>query len=473
MRTNVFVLAGILSVCLPASNATARQTTSSPQMGYIRVIPNNGGTSPAGVGIFAFQSGGNLIGEAGMPAVSTIRSGRIFVEISTTVNTGIAFANPNNQDAIINYFFTDSSGHDFGSGAITVPANHQTATYLTDAPFKASPLTGTFTFSSSGAIAVLGLRTQINERSEALMTTVPVSPVGSSFGGTALMIPQFPAGAVWTTKLVLVNPGDTSLSGSVRFLGLGSKNGSTQTTKVIVNGTAGSIFNYTIAPRSAFQMVAQATTGGGQVGLVQINPGTGSGSPSSIAIFSYQTAKITVSEASTAALPASRAVRLFVESAGVFGAIGSIETGVSISNPSSRRVSIQMNLMKLDGTPTGLTSSLSIPAGGQILKFGKDLFPSLPSPFKGVLLISAPSQLIVEALRDRYNERNELLMTTTPVYDDTSLPALQTVFPHFVNGAGYRTELILLSTGGPLTGSLTVLSQDGTALPATTIQPNP
>jgi hypothetical protein len=473
MCTDRFVLAGIIvSFCIYASNASARQTTPPPQMGYIQVIPQNGSTSPAGLAILGYQNGANLIGEAGMPSTSTIQSGRLFVEISATVNTGIAFANPNNEDANITYYFTDSSGNDFGGGVITLPANHQTATYFTDEPFSVSSFTGTFTFSSSGGIGAYGWRSRINERSESLITMVPVSPLGSSFGGTALMIPQFPTGATSTTQVVLVNPGDTALSGSVRFFGLGSRNGYTQSAKVVVNGIAGYSFNYAIAPRSVVEMVAQAAPNSGQVGLVRINPASG-GSPSSLAIFSYQTGGITVSESGTAALPASQAVRLFVESAGVFGAIGSIQTGVSVSNPSNRRVTVQMNLMKPDGTPTGLTSSVTIPGGGQVLKLAKDLFPSLPSTFKGVLKISAPSGLVVEALRDRYNERSDLLMTTIPVYDDSALPALQTIFPLFVSGTGYWTQVMLLSTGGPQTASLSVLAQDGTALPPTILQPTP
>jgi hypothetical protein len=206
---------------------------------------------------------------------------------------------------------------------------------------------------------------------------------------------------------------------------------------------------------------------------VRINPASGTGSPSSLAIFSYQNGGITVSEGGTAAVPSSQAVRAFVETAGVFGAIGSIQTGLSISNPSSKRVTVQMDLRGLDGTPTGLTSSITIPAGGQILKFAKDLFPSLPATFKGVLQISAPSPVVVEAQRERYNERSDLLMTTTPVYDDSSVPGLETVFPHFVSGTGYWTQLILLSTGGPQSGSLKLLAQDGTELPATILLPNP
>jgi len=287
------------------------------------------------------------------------------------------------------------------------------------------------------------------------------------------MIPQFPTGATSTTQVVLVNPGDTSLSGSVRFLGLGSKNGFTQTVSVVINGIAGNTFNYTIAPRSVFEMVAQAAPNSGQVGLVRINPASGGGSPSSLAMFSYQSGGITVSEAGTAALPTAQTSRVFVESDGVVGAIGSIQTGVSIWNPSGKRVTVQMALWTLDGTQTGLTSSITIPARGQILKFANDLFPSLPATFKGVLEINASSPLVVEALRDRYNERSDLLMTTTPVYDDSSLPALETVFPHFVSGTGYWTQLILLSTGGPQTGSLKILAQDGTELPATILQPNP
>ncbi len=114
----------------------------------------------------------------------------------------------------------------------------------------------------------------------------------------------------------------------------------------------------------------------------------------------------------------------------------------------------------------GGSTSVDMAAGGQIAKFAYGLFPQLLSAFKGVLTIHAQSPINVTGLRSRHNERNDLLLTATPPYDDASPALAETIFPHFISGAGYSTQLILFSTGSSQTGALLLVSKDGIILPS-------
>ena len=110
----------LLVTFIPSVNAQ-----DSVQTGYIRLVPDAGASAPAGVAIFGLQTGGVLISEAGVPSTTTIQSGRIFADVAGPVNTGIAMANPSAEEAAISFYFTDSSGRNFGDGSFTLPAKRQ------------------------------------------------------------------------------------------------------------------------------------------------------------------------------------------------------------------------------------------------------------------------------------------------------------------------------------------------------------
>ena len=76
----------------------------------------------------------------------------------------------------MNFFFTDENGVNFGQDDFDLEANSQIAKFLDEAPFNGVlPITGTLTFSSTAPVSVIALRGFTNERSEFLMTTMPVS----------------------------------------------------------------------------------------------------------------------------------------------------------------------------------------------------------------------------------------------------------------------------------------------------------
>ena len=138
------------------------------------------------------------------------------------VNTGLAIANPNDGPAFIQFYFTDTSGTRFAEGSFDLGAHEQTAKFLDQPPFNGGgSVLGTFTFTSSVPIAAVALRGFTNEAGEFLMTTLPVALLSSPASGT-VYFPHFADGNGWATQVILVNPTDRTITGTVGFLGPGS-----------------------------------------------------------------------------------------------------------------------------------------------------------------------------------------------------------------------------------------------------------
>ena len=176
----------------------------------------------------------------------------------------------------------------------------------------------------------------------------------------------------------------------------------------------------------------------------------------------------------TKGVPASRssnAFRLYAESSGDFAHFkaGSVGTGVAVANSATTPAQVTFELTQLDGSSSGLTGSVTVPANGQSALFLSQVpgFATLPASFQGVLRISGPASISVVGLRGRYNERGDFLITTTPpVAEDEPPSAAEMIFPHIVEGAGYTTQFILFSgkPGQASSGTLRFLGQDGQPL---------
>jgi hypothetical protein len=448
--------------------------TTTTQTGYVRMVPNSGSSAPGGAAIFGLQSNGVLITESGVPFTTPVLSGRIFAEINPLTNTGLALANPNNQDVTISFYSADSTGASSQTVSFTITAHQQITALLTNLPFALpSSFNGTLTFSASAPVSAIGLRSYVNTRSELILTTIPVLPVGSSASGNTLLVPNFNSTGTLVTEFVLVNPFDTPISGTIGFYSLGSKAGSVQPVKVSVNDVTGSTFNYSIAGRGVFAFVPQSVKNSSQVGLVRITPSSTSGSPSSFAVLAYQNGSgVTVSMTSVPAASAAMTLRSYAESYGVFGQAGSIRTGFMVSNPTGSKITVKMDMMNMDGTYSGYSASTSISAGGLASMLVTDLFPQLPASFRGIVRMVAPFPVVITAVRNRYNQRTDLLATDIPLYDESTAPLPETQFPLFVNGGGYSTQLVLLAANSAESGSMSLVVQNGSILPSGSVTPN-
>jgi hypothetical protein len=432
-------------------------SSSNARAGFGRILPDSGNTTPSGLAIFGLRENNALVSEAGLPASPLIRSCRIYAEESGSLKTGVAIANPGNQAATINFYFTRSDGTNFGSGSTKVPAGGQIASFLDQAPFNSGAgLQGTFSFTSTTPVAVIALRGLTNERGEFLMTTLPVIDLTATPLNAPFLLPYFADGGGWKTSVNLVNPTDNSLTGTGQFL----------------NGTGAvlSTFPYAISPRSSFKFVTSGQGAALQSGSLLITPDTNTVAPAALNVFSYKPAAITVSEAGVVPV-AGTVFRMYVEAVGLPGDPLSIQSGIAVANPYPGVATLTLELFQSDGNSTGLVSTVNLPGRGQVAKFLSDIFPSLVPPFEGLVRVSTNNPGIAAfGLRGRYNERSDFLITTTPPVNEASpQSSAEFDFPHFVNGGGYTTQFILFSgaSGQSGTGHLNFFAQDGTAMALT------
>ncbi len=440
--------------------------------GYARILPGAGTATPSGLAIFSLRQNNTLVSEAAVPASTLLTSGRIYAEVGGGADTGLAIANPNSQTATITFYFTDANGVSTAVSTTPIGANAQIAKFLSGPPFNGgSAVQGSFSFTSNVPVAVVALRGFTNERSEFLMTTLPVTDLLAAPSTDSILFPHFADGDGFTTQFVLVNPGDTTLTGSIQFYDKGTDTTPGQVLTRTVDGVSGTTFNYSIPSRSA-KRLRTAGTGTLQSGSVRLVPTATQRRPDGVIIFTYKQSGITVSEAGVPSLRSGLAFRLYAEATAGFtaGQVGSAQTGIAIANASTAPATVNFELHTLTGTSTGLTGAKVIPGNGQVSMFLTDIpgFATLASPFQGVLRISTASSagISVVGLRGRWNERNEFLMTTTQPISESQAPgSSEQFFPHFADGGGFTTQFILFngSTDQAYSGTLRFLTDAGRA----------
>jgi hypothetical protein len=262
-----------------------------------------------------------------------------------------------------------------------------------------------------------------------------------------------------------------------------------QNAGTVYAGTAGGVFK--LAPLAALKVdvpaggAAAASTVGSeasvQTGYATVTIASGSVA-SGVAVFSFKQNDVVVSEAGVPASPPTRSVRIFVEyrvdvaAPGQYAAgLMDVYTGLALANPGSFDARVKYTLRNTTGTVVAEGHG-SLVAGAHFAKFVNQLNDEapdfkLPDDFAtamqfGSLDITSDQPLSVLALRLTANQRNDALLTTTPTADLTEpLASKRVFFPHFVDGGGYATKLILVNTSGaPEAGMMSFYNQYGEPL---------
>jgi hypothetical protein len=435
---------------------------SAISMGYVRLQSNAGISSMAGTAILSLRQNGVLISETAVPGSPLTQSARIYAEVNGTQMTGIAIANPNDDLASVSFYFTDADGSNFNAGTITIPANAQVAAFLNQDPFSGAaaverPLTDarTFTMASSLPVAAVALQGFVNERSELLMTTLPVTSLDSSAQSKPSLIPHVAVGGGWSTSILLVNPSDNAIGGTFQF--------------VAPNGHPDAATNYRIAPRSSSRLDVPSSSAEIRTGSILVVPDQGQITPIASTVFSFVRDGVTVTQNGLIPPPTSHAVRIFAEAWGDFGQVESIRTGIAIANAGVSNAIVNLELTDMNGNRAGIPISVTIPAAGQTAFFlhESSLFTGVTLPFQGSVRVSTVSTagLSVIGLRCLYNERGDFLIATMPVLDEeSSTPSGEIFFPHILNGGGFTTEIVLVARN-KTDGTVSFFSQSSQQLP--------
>jgi len=205
------------------------------------------------------------------------------------------------------------------------------------------------------------------------------------------------------------------------------------------------------------------------VGSIRAVPAAGMPAPAGLAIFSFRSGGVTVTQASVGAQSPGSSFRLYAEASGTAGQAGSIQSGLAVANASASAANVTLELTRLDGSSTGLTGTLSIPPNGQASSFLSEIqgLSGLQTPFQGVLRVSSSASISVVGLRGRYNERSDFLITTTPPINEAAASVSTALFfPHLADSGGYATQFVIFSglPGLSSSGTLQLFSQSGQAL---------
>jgi hypothetical protein len=182
-------------------------------------------------------------------------------------------------------------------------------------------------------------------------------------------------------------------------------------------------------------------------------------------MYAFTSGGILVSASGAAANAEASDFDIYSEISGQPGTIGSIQTGVAMANATDNAVDIQLHFVSLEGK-SGTGGVLRLPAHGQLHLSISELpgWENLPQSFQGTLHISSATPIAAVAIRARYNERGDFLLSTTPPAPSDSVdPQDEAFIPQILDGGGYNTQIVIF--GGtdeePSSGNIYFFDAEG------------
>ncbi len=186
---------------------------TSPNVGWIRLKPDAGTSTPVGAGIFSYSSGGILVSEAGVPAASPTTHARVYVDLSGNHNTGLAVANPADTESAVTIKAFQSDGvteAGAAQGDLRLAGKGHNARFATELISELpAGFAGVLDVQSASPFVALTIRSLINERSDFLLTTFPIADQ-NSLAPSPVIFPQIADGGGFVTQFILLGTGAPS-----------------------------------------------------------------------------------------------------------------------------------------------------------------------------------------------------------------------------------------------------------------------
>ena len=216
--------------------------------------------------------------------------------------TAVVIVNPGTQPADVSFFFTDSEGQDLPPGIATVPPNGQFARFLHEAPFN-GPTTfrGALTIRSTVPVTVAALRSSVNARSEFVAASLPVVDLSAPARDSAVL-PLVTDGGGWVSQIVLINPTDQVMTGSILF--------PAETPSPAIPGRG---IPYLIPARSARTVQRAGAADAPQTSWASVTPTQAQAAPAAFAIVSLRPESASGTNTTFAAGTPGTAFRIYVE----------------------------------------------------------------------------------------------------------------------------------------------------------------
>jgi hypothetical protein len=226
-------------------------------------------------------------------------------------------------------------------------------------------------------------------------------------------------------------------------------------------------FDYAGTTVTSSQVVSSASLAGGsslmsdgvqnlQIGYAEIQS-TGNAVPNAVAILGYKQNDVLVTETGVPASAPMTKGRIYAEVA------GNVNTGFAVANPNDSEATVNFFFTDPNGANSG-AGVLKVPARAQIARFLDEEPFNLVRPKHGTFTFSSNVPVSAVGIRGLLNERTEFVFTTLPMANLDELTPASMFFPHFADGAGWKTDFVLVNpTDQTITGSLQVDGEQRTS----------
>jgi hypothetical protein len=459
------------------SSVITRGTRTDAVFGYATAEPGTAGARLTGLAIVDSRQQGAIASEVAVLAPKALQQGRLFVDVSNVARSVLSIANPTDEEASVDFVFTDETGTSSRFANVKVAPRQHFSRFVTDDPLLIDR-PGTLNYISSIPVTATSFRTIGNEAGDFLLSSTPIAdPDPARVTNQPLTVPELAEGAGWSTEIVLVNTTEDRMNGEIHFVSQGSATQAGTLFEVGVGDgtTSVSALEYDIPSRS-FQRFNTAGIASrseveiaGATGFAFTTPGaagvqvTGQAAAQStdpnarlngLEILEYRDLGVVQSQVGLVAPSPRQSGRLFVENA------EKIRTMIAISNPSQEQEATVEFTLTDDAGTAGTPVTVTIATGGQSTNFLGEAPFSLGVGTARTLNFTSNLPVFVTGLRFFTNERNDSLLTSVPMTDTSRVVDQPVVIPHFTNGAGWTSDVVLVNmSDSTVSGEVRFLSQ--------------
>ena len=395
--------------------------------------------------VMEYNHNSTRLSDAVFKSTTPIRNGRIYALMQESTNTGIAIANPNSEQVVINFSYADAAGKPVYTSQLLLPPGGKSSTFIDESPLRPQSATDlsriqSFSFSASAPVAAAAVRILTNERKDFVMTSIPIANLDQAEG--PLTFPFYADGAGWQSEIQLVNTTSSTLYGNVQlFPSLKS---------------SGPDFTYAIPPNAAVALHTPGLASQTATGWVQITPEADTPSPAGSLILSHKTNGVTTSLGTVVSTPASPFYHVYVEtSGGNQGEPGSVQTTLSIANPASNPASVTFEVLTMNWQSTERRRAVTIePHGNLTLTLNQIPGMEAVTQFKGIVRIGGDPATVAGFLA-RYGDFGQVVVTSLPAIGISMGPsASEPRFLFTAEGGGFVTDLKDVNSLGHLSDAL-------------------
>jgi hypothetical protein len=463
-----------------AAAGTTGGDSASPLAGYA-AGKTDADSAPYGTAVFSFRQNGVVTSETAVPPSAPANSFLVFVNYGVhlpsipgrpeggtiDVDTGIAVANPGSTAANVTYTLRDATGSSVAQGHGLIAAGGHFARFVRQlsevAPdfrfpgdFADVTRYGSLEISSDQPVSVVALRLALNQRGDALLTTVPVADLPGQPGTAPVYFPQFADGGGYTTVIVLLNTSGVPETGTLTLF---DEHGA----PLAVNqsgGTRDSVFRYAVPAGGVYVFQSDGFPQDVRVGWARLDPDPNTAAPVGAGIFSFDQGGIRTAETGIPGQTSTTHARIYVDQSGGHA------TGLALVNPAESGIKVRIRALRPDGSPPLETAEtlVDLEGKGHASRFVAQFLAQLPAHFTGTLDVSSETPFAALTLRSLTNGRGDFLLNAMPVADLQQPAPKSMIFPQIVHGGGYSTEFILLGPGAPSTTILNFFGNDGAPL---------